>query len=72
MVMASEMIIEKVDNGIVIRWNDVEGKFDPVSRVAVDGDEPKNIGSEIWRDVLEILTTTPNKKVLVSLKYQAI
>jgi len=70
--MASEMIIEKLDNGIIIRWRDAEGKFDQVNKVAVEGDEAKNIGSEIWRDALEILTTNPGNKVVINLDYKTV
>ena len=70
--MTSEIIIEKLDNGITIQWSDIARKYDIVRKVALDGSEPEGIGKEVWKDILDVLTKETTQKVQVTLEYKAI
>lgn len=66
--MKSEMIIEQFDNGITIRWNDVEGDLPSEKKVVGSGMEKSGIGEIIWDDVYNILDKESVEKVLVRIE----
>lgn len=55
MVKKVEIAIEKFNEGITLRWRDLESKVLPSKRLAINGNEAEAVGEEIWGDISELL-----------------
>ena len=49
--MKAKIIIEQFDNGITLKWKDVEDKQEPQANVALDSNKEIAIGRMIWDEV---------------------
>lgn len=64
--------IEQFDNGITIKWKDVEGKQDSQANVALDSNKEIAIGRMIWDDVKMIMDSTLCNAVEMEIEYKPI
>lgn len=70
MVHKAEMIVERFDRGITIRWTDAENVEEPNKTLAPSGTEQQGIGSEVWKDVLSIMEAAHADKVKINVEYE--
>ena len=72
MVQKANLIIEKFDEGITVRWRDADGNEVPEKSLAPKGREEVLIGELLWDDIFEIIDKTPTDFVSVNIEYKAI
>ena len=68
--MKANIQIEQFDNGITIRWEDVEGEHDPQAIVALDRDKEMSIGKTIWEDIKMIMDSQLCNAVEMNIEYK--
>lgn len=66
------MIIERFEQGITVRWRDLDGNVSPTKSLASKGGEATILGEEVWGDINDVLANTLSEKVLVKLEYEAL
>ena len=72
MLKKADIIIERFEEGITIRWNDPDGKMESRKSLCPNGAEMSFIGSEIWSDIISICDEKKNEKIKLSIEYQHI
>lgn len=72
MVKKAEIIVEKFDEGITVRWRDTDGIIGNSKGLAYKGGEASLIGKQIWEDLEYIINDTDSEKVKVTVEYQII
>lgn len=72
MVKKAEIIVEKFDEGITVRWRDTDGIIGDSKGLAYKGGEANLIGRQIWEDLDYILNDAESEKVKVTLEYQIV
>lgn len=70
MIHKAEIIVEQFEQGITIRWNDVDGNVDPSKALAAKGSEELILGKEIWSDISEILDNSLTDRIRIKLEYE--
>ena len=68
--MKVTIVVEQFDNGITLKWKDVEGKHDPHAVVALDRDKEMSIGKTIWEDIKMIMDSTLCNAVEMEIEYK--
>ena len=68
MIQKAEMIIEKFDQGITVRWRDIDGNIDPSKSLATKGGESIILGKELWEDINEVFDKSLSDKVLINVE----
>ena len=72
MIQKAEMIIEKFDQGITVRWRDIDGNVESKKSLAPKGSEYKVLGDELWGDINDVLANTLTDKVIVNVEYRVL
>ena len=72
MLQKAELIVEKFDEGITTRWNDMSGEEESAKSLALNGCEASIIGNSIWADVFTIFDKSGSDKVRIKLEYEVI
>ena len=72
MIKKAEIIIEQFEQGITIRWKDLDGEVSPSKSLAILGTEYGVIGREVWKDVSSILCDSTTDKVRIKLEYDIV
>lgn len=70
--MKAEIIVEQYDNGISLKWKDVEGSIEPEAIVALDDDKANTIGKIIWDDITLMMDQELCNVVKMTIEYQAV
>ena len=70
MVQNAEIIVELYENGITIKWSDLEDDGNKTKSVATDKEKIEAIGREVWGDIENILNDSGYDKVRVKLEYE--
>ena len=70
MIQNVQVEIEQFDNGITLRWHDLDGEADDTSEVVTENEEAEAIGSEIWGDIRNIMESCDKNKVRLTIKYE--
>ena len=70
--MKAEVIVERFENGISLKWRDCDGKVDSSSRVALRGKEAELIGDEVFGDIRQVMEDARTEKVRATITYEAI
>lgn len=70
MIKKAEIIVEKFDQGITIRWKDVDGIVEPQKALAPNGTEYAAIGKSVWDDVSDFICDTQTDNVRIKLEYE--
>lgn len=66
-----EIIVEQCDNGIVLRWNDLDGEG-VENIVALNSSRNVEIGKTIFEDIDFIMKKELCDKVKLTIKYESI
>ena len=69
MIKKAEIVIEKFNRGITVRWSDTDGVQKPSKDLAPVGVECSVIGNNIWNDVFDIFNESLTDKVRIKLEY---
>lgn len=72
MIQKAEMIIEKFDQGITVRWRDIDGNAESKKSLASKGSEYKVLGDELWGDINDVLANTLTDQVIVNVEYRVL
>ena len=72
MLKKAEIIIERFDEGITIRWSDSDGKIESRKSLCPNGAEMSFLGSEIWSDIVSIFDEKKSEKIKLTIEYQHI
>lgn len=72
MVQKAEIIVEKFDEGITTRWQDLSGEEESIKGLTTTGGEAALVGENIWGDIFTIFDKTGSDKVRVKLEYEVI
>lgn len=72
MIQNVQIEIEQFNNGITLRWHDLDGEEGDYSEVALEHQEAQIIGSEIWGDINNMLDCSCKNKVRLTIKYEAL
>ena len=72
MIQNVQIEIEQFDNGITLRWHDLDGEADGTSEVVTENEEAEAIGSNIWGDVQNVMDFSRTNKVRLTIKYETI
>ena len=72
MLQKAEIIVEKFNEGITTRWNDLSGEEGSTKSLALNGNEADVIGQNVWADVFTILDKSGSDKVRIKLEYEII
>lgn len=70
--MKTEIIIEEFDNGITLKWHDLEGEQDDERIVALEREEESAIGKTIWDDIRCVMDKELVSKVRMTIEYEPI
>lgn len=69
MVTKAEIIVEQFDNGITLRWRDLDDIVDPENVVTLEGQEERGIGNMIWSDIHQFFNEESTNKVKLKIEY---
>lgn len=72
MIKNVQLDIERFDEGVTIRWDDIDGNVDGTKSIAVNGEEAEGIGELIWDDVHDIFQATNHENLRMTIKYELI
>ena len=67
-----ELEVEQFDNGITLRWNDLEGEYPPFANVVLEGQEAETIGRIVFEDIQKIMDAVPCNIVSLHIQYTPI
>ena len=67
--MEAKIIIEQYDNGISIKWRELERDVAPVAVVALNHDIARTIGEMVWEDIKNVMDTNFTNGAQISLEY---
>lgn len=67
--MTAKIIIEQFDNGISIKWEELDQNIDPVAVVALDRDIARTLGEMVWEDIRSVMDTNLTNGAQISLEY---
>ena len=67
--MTVNIIIEQFDNGISIKWNELDRDVPPKAIVALDRDIARAIGELIWESSKFIMDFNDTNAALIQLNY---
>lgn len=72
MVQKAEILVERFEQGITIRWSgtDEVGSTEQSKALAIHGTEERIIGQEIWEDLSYIYDKISTDKILVTVEYK--
>ena len=70
--MKAKITIEQYENGISIKWNDVEDKIEPSAIVVLDSNINERIGEMIWEDCRQVMDLHLCNSVKMVVEYQPI
>ena len=70
--MKVEVIVEQYNNGISLKWKDVEGDIEPEAVVALNNDKTHTIGKIIWDDITLMMDQELCNVVKMTIEYQAV
>lgn len=62
--------IEQYDNGITLKWRDLDGETDPQNIVALDRDREAVIGKTVWEDIKRAMDKHLANAVTMSITYE--
>lgn len=68
--MKTTITIEQFDNGITVKWRDIDGKVDPKAVVALEREQARVIGETLWEDVKQIMDANLTNLVKMVIEYQ--
>ena len=68
--MKTTITIEQFDNGITVKWRDVDGEVDPKAVVALERDQQRILGETLWEDVKHIMDANLTNLVKMVIEYQ--
>lgn len=71
MVLKAKIEIEQFDNGVTMRYYDVEDVNQEKKTMAVNGREATSVGSIVWPDIAEVLSNADGK-VVVHIEYEPV
>lgn len=71
MVLKAKIEIEQFDNGVTMRYYDVEDVNQEKKTMAVNGREATSVGSIVWPDIAEALSNADGK-VVVHIEYEPV
>ena len=71
MVLKAKIEIEQFDNGVTMRYYDVEDVNQEKKTMAVNGREASSIGGMIWSDISDALSNA-DEKVIVHIEYEPV
>ena len=72
MLQKAEIIVEKFDEGITTRWNDMSGEEESTKNLALNGRESMLIGMNVWNDVFTIFDKSGSDKIRIKLEYEVV
>ena len=67
--MTAKIIIEQYDNGISIKWEELDQNIEPVALVALERDITRTIGEMVWEDIKNVMDTNFTNGAQISLEY---
>lgn len=68
--MKVSVTIEQFDNGITVKWRDVDGEVDPKAAVALERDQQRAIGETLWEDIRQIMNANFTNLVKMIIEYK--
>ena len=72
MITKAEIIVEKFDEGITLRWSEPTGTEQGKKSLASSGRESMLLGTEVWKDLSSIFEEKQSDKVKISIEYDCI
>ena len=69
MVRKVEIVVEKFNEGITVRWNDEEGGVRSVKTLAPEGSEAKAIGNILFNDIDDVFDASGSDTVKLKIEY---
>jgi hypothetical protein len=72
MITKAEIIVEKFDEGITLRWSEPNGTEQKKKSLASNGREHIVIGAEVWSDLQSIFEEKHSERVKMSIEYDCI
>lgn len=72
MVQDVEIVVEKFEGGVTVRWNDVKGMEAPRKLLAPEGTEGIRLGDEVYDDILSIFEGSHGDKVKMTIHYDVL
>lgn len=64
-----ELLIERFDEGVTLRWKDEDGNTTPVKKLSVNGENAEDLGNILWADIDDIFHSTTYEKIRMSIAY---
>ena len=72
MVQKAEMIIEKFNQGITIRWRDLNDEFAQTKSLAPAGQENAALGKMLYADICDVFDNVKSDKIVINLEYKVL
>lgn len=65
-----ELLVEEFENGITVKWRDLEKDGDCTKMIASEEEKFHAIGREIWGDIENLFKNSNNDRVRLTIQYE--